>query len=125
MWGHYANAGMGVAIEIKRKNNSQFEKVKYGKKGRFNNVIEILTNKSKEWKYESEWRYIFRTKEIFYSHKIEKLYFGVPYSKLQNYEELKNKHSKLQQYLKLLERLEVKCLENNIPFEAYEIPESA
>ena len=125
MWGHYANAGMGVAIEIKLSNKSQFEEVIYGEQCRFENVKEVLSNKSKEWDYENEWRYISETEETLYPHKIEKLYFGVPYSKLENYEELKSKHSKLQKYLELLERLKTKCLESNITVEEYEIPHSA
>jgi len=94
MWGHYANAGKGIVIEIDTytQYDSDIKKIIYRKNKNLNTLEKILTHKSKEWKYEDEYRY------LSVSHlpdnkvklgKVLKIYFGTPYKKLLNYQEIK------------------------------------
>ena len=114
MWGHYAEAGMGVAIEIEA-NSSLMKKVHYGKTNRHSNLIEILTNKSAQWEYEKEWRYLSTNQNKYYKADITKIYFGTPYQHLTNYDEIKTKHHKLQEYLQRSTALREECAKRNIP----------
>jgi hypothetical protein len=59
MWGHYANAGMGIVIEVDVNDYENIKKVVYGKSYKnLNTIKEILTHKAKEWEYEHESRYL-------------------------------------------------------------------
>ncbi len=118
MWGHYANAGMGVAIELEVKNCKDIEEIYYNNTtSNSDNIKEILTRKSKQWEYEYEFRYIKEHKNIneekenrnkkIYKNCIKKIYFGTPYKALKNYCDIKEKHTKLKKYLKLKEELEI------------------
>ncbi len=116
MWGHYANSGMGVAIEVDITDCSNIKEVFYSNNRSDSSDIEkILTRKSKAWKYEHECRCIIKdgrkgavTRKI---GRIAKIYFGTPYEQLENYNEIKKKHTKLKEYRKLKYRL-MKCVEN-------------
>ena len=120
MWGHYAEAGMGVAIEIEANPAPPpFEKVHYDKPDRHNSLIEILTNKSAQWEHEEEWRYLTSTKNEYFKTDITKIYFGTPYMRLSNYGEIKTKHRKLQEYLQRLTALRAECSTREIPCEYY------
>ena len=120
MWGHYANAGMGVAIEIITQHNDleklDLYKVNYERNLRkYDTVIDILVNKSKEWEYEHEIRYLKKTNCNFFKHEISKIYFGTPFEKLANYEKIKSKHINLQKYLDLKDELKNTCDKLRIP----------
>jgi hypothetical protein len=112
MWGHYAGAGMGVAIEIEVRDRSRFKKVSYGVAANhdYSSVEEILSNKSKVWRYEREWRYITNSQKAHFEYAIKKIYFGAPYEHLENYEELKTEHKKLSSYLKYSALLKAECV---------------
>ncbi len=115
MWGHYAAAGMGVAIEIEanfENSESSFEKVHYGETNRHGNIREILTNKSSQWSYEKEYRYITTSQDKYLKCKITKIYYGAPYKKLENYYEIKEKHHKLKEYLRRVEALKKECTDS-------------
>jgi hypothetical protein len=116
MWGHYASAGMGVAIEIDVKSHPDFHEVKYdGNASESDGIKKILTNKSLEWEYEREWRYLSKESDRYFKTHIKKLYFGTPYLKLDKYDEIKKKHRKLQSYLEYSESLKRKLDEKFIP----------
>lgn len=121
MWGHYAAAGMGVSIEIEVDMNPPFHKVHYGKTNRYNGLVEILTNKSTNWRHEREWRYISTTQEKYYKADITKIYFGTPYAKLVNYEEIKSKHRTLQKYLRYSDSLRQECDKRKILHKNYSL----
>lgn len=119
MWGHYANAGMGIAIEIDTEDSSNFQEVIYGKNGRFGSYEQILTNKSAEWSYEEEYRYLSENDNNFFKTKIYKIFIGTPYKSLGNYNEIKNKHTKLIKFLKNYKKLEKICQSKKIKLEEY------
>ncbi|MEA1919451.1 MAG: DUF2971 domain-containing protein [Campylobacterota bacterium] len=116
MWGHYANAGMGVVIEVDVQDFSKIKQVRYSNStDELNSIEEILTRKSKEWEYENEFRYL-SNDNISCSVKlgtITMIYFGTPYKQLLNYCDIKEKHEGLKRYLELKEKLENFCYENN------------
>jgi hypothetical protein len=116
MWGHYASAGMGVTIEVDvTKNHPDFYRVKYdGKTSESEGIKNILTNKSREWRHEREWRYLSKESRRYLKHPIEKVYFGTPYVNLANYDAIKHKHRKLQSYLEYSESLKNKLDEKSI-----------
>ncbi len=121
MWGHYANAGMGIAIEVDIKDFSNIKKVNYdNSKENLDTIEEILTHKSLEWAYENEFRYLSK-EDIKKVHigVITKIYFGTPYKNLINYEDIKQVHKKLKSYLELQDNLKKICNEHNIEFEDY------
>ncbi len=120
MWGHYANAGMGVVLKVSLQSSEDFHHVNYEEENRYNHIIEILTNKSKEWSYEKEVRFIKKTNNRFFKEKIEKIYFGMPYENLSNYEEIKSKHRNLKKYLRCSDLLKNKCSDLHIPYENYQ-----
>ena len=123
MWGHYAEAGMGVAIEVVVSPTSPFEKVHYDRTNRHNSIKEILTNKSSQWKYEKERRLLLDTQDDYYKADITKIYFGTPYQKLTNYNEIRAKNHKLREYHQRLEMLKVECDNRTvpIPYEEYHL----
>jgi len=122
MWGHYANAGMGVAIEIDvavdvkkpKKIIQHVKEIKYGKnKNGLDTIEEILTHKSDAWSYEDEFRYIAKHEKINVEiGKITKIYFGTPYKNLTNYTDFKDKHPGLKEYLKFQDKLKDYCKRN-------------
>ena len=109
--GHYANAGKGVVIEIDVENSHNLTTLE-----------EILTNKSKEWIYEDEYRYLSTATLVNNKVKIGKIckiYFGTPYERLTNYQDVKNQHKKLKKYLELKEKLKEFCVDKNINCEDF------
>jgi hypothetical protein len=121
MWGHYANAGMGIAIEIEDDNCKNMEKVVYSDSYKnLNTIKKILTHKTTEWKYEKECRYLSKdNKKYVKIGVITKIYFGTPYKELGNYGDIEEKHPKLNEYLECKKELkkyldcEKKYLENH------------
>lgn len=111
IWGHYANAGMGVAIEVEVNNCSDIEQVTYADSfDQLNSIKEILTHKTKEWSYKNEFRHISENCcDRALKDRITKIYFGTPYEKLSNYEDIKENHTKLKKYLELKQELKTFC----------------
>lgn len=123
MWGHYANAGRGIVIEIDVINSSNIKEVNYDDNNNLNTIEEILTNKSEEWTYEDEYRYL--STDILIDNKVKigsicKIYFGTPYEKLSNYEDIRMNHDNLKKYLKQKEKLKRFCRNKNIYCEDFQ-----
>jgi len=53
--------------------------------------------------------------------KITKIYFGTPYEKLLNYQEIKNNHKDLRDYHELKEKLKDFCNKKNIICQDFEL----
>ena len=116
VWGYYANGFKGVAIEIEvKKNDSEIKEIKYLSKKEFksatNDVIEILTKKLDNWKHENEFRFL---KETQYNNEheignITKVFFGNPYGKLINSDDVIRKSEKLKKYNELKIKLREIC----------------
>lgn len=105
MWGYYANAFKGIAIEIElmkfETSNKIIKDIKYE-----NNLPEldtldenkvktVLTSKMKSWEHECEWRLLVQSDE--YKHKIGEIkavYFGNPYGETLNKKEIINRSIK-------------------------------
>ncbi len=123
MWGHYANTGRGIIIEVDVNDCHNIKEIKYNNNNNLNSIDEILTNKSQEWSYEDEYRYL-STDELVKNKvkigKITKIYFGTPYTNLLNYTEIKSKHKYLKKYLCIKQKLESFCIKQNIQFEDFE-----
>lgn len=128
MWGHYANAGMGIVIEVHVTEGkcSQIKQVKYvNSADNLNSIEKILTRKSEVWKYEDEFRYLskkYDTDNVKIGDLV-KIHFGTPYKTLNNYDDIKDKHTKLKEYLKLKNELEEFCEEKKIETGDYEFNE--
>ena len=124
MWGHYANTGRGIIIEVDVENCHNIKKVIYGSNDNLDKIEDILTNKSKEWVYEDEYRYL-STDDLINNKveigKITKIYFGTPYEKLQNYQEIKDKHKDLKDYHELKAKLQDFCKKKNIICQDFEL----
>lgn len=126
MWGHYANAGMGIVIEVDVTGEKckQIKQVKYDNSTEnLNSIEKVLTHKSKVWEYEDEFRYLSKEQE---GDKVKignlvKIHFGTPYKNLKNYKDIKNKHKNLRDYLRLKTELEDFCKDKNIDTEDYEL----
>ncbi len=130
-WGHYAGAGMGVAIEFEVDDpkvddleNDNLYKVRYQDSLQHAMDIkkseDVFKTKSLEWEYEKEFRFIKKMDEEFYKPKISKILFGTPYKKLSNYNDIKEKHEKLKKYLHYKELIECICKEENIETDEYD-----
>jgi len=123
MWGHYANTGMGVVIEVDvgSEKCNQIKQVKYiNSTDNLNSIEQVLTRKSKEWKYEDEFRYLSKeTDDKVKVGNIVRVYFGTPYEKLANYNDIKIKHENLIIYLKFKDTLKKFCEEKNILCQDY------
>ena len=122
MWGHYANTGMGIVIEIEVSDCHEIKQVRYSNvTTNLNSIEAVLTRKSEDWQYEDEFRYLSKnTDEKVKIGKITKIYFGMPYKNLINYDDIKKKHSKLKKYLELKEELEKFCVTENVEYNDYE-----
>ena len=121
MWGHYAAAGMGVAIEVD-VDESTVEKISYTNSfENLNTVRDMLTHKSTEWCYEHEYRYLSASLSdtTIKLGKITKIYFGTPYKGLSNYGEIKTKHEKLNSYMCFQRKLKDHCERRSIRCEDY------
>ena len=114
VWGHYANGGKGVAIEIQVDNEKKYDiyTVTYTDNFQENlNIKKILTTKSTSWKYEDEYRLLTTKQGNEHSiGKITKIYIGTPYKSLQNYE--KDIKIKLCSFINNVEKLKEFCKEN-------------
>lgn len=123
MWGHYANAGRGVVIEVQVEDCSNIHEVKYTTMDNLNTMEEILTNKSPQWAYEHEFRYL-STDDLVDNKvkigKITKIYFGTPYEQLRNYQEIMEQHTTLKEYLQKKESLKKICIEKCIAYEDFQ-----
>lgn len=124
MWGHYANTGRGVVIEIDVEDSSNIKEINYGDNHNLNTIEEILTNKSKEWEYEDEYRYL--STDSLVNNKVQigricKIYFGTPYERLTNYDEIKKDHINLKKYHELKEKLMVFCQTKTIDYEDFQL----
>ncbi|WP_373032930.1 DUF2971 domain-containing protein [Sulfurovum sp.] len=122
MWGHYANTGRGVVIEVDVENIHNIKEINYGSNENLNTIEEILTNKSKEWIYEDEYRYL--STDDLTNNKVKignicKIYFGTPYENLLNYQDVKEKHDNLKKYLAQKEKLKKFCIGKNIDCEDF------
>jgi hypothetical protein len=126
MWGHYSNAGKGVAIEIIINDAKDLCKIKYiDTKEKLSTIEDVLTRKSTDWEYEKEWRYLSTSgANPIIIGKITKIYFGTPYKNLSNYDEIKEKHTTLIEYLKFKEELEKYCKEKDIECVDYDFSQS-
>ncbi|WP_404316973.1 DUF2971 domain-containing protein [Malaciobacter canalis] len=117
MWGHYANTGRGVAIEINVEDSSNIREINYNTNDNLNTMEKILTNKSKEWVHEDEYRYL--STNNLPNNKVSigtitKIYFGTPYEALTNYEKIRMKHDKLKEYYKFKDTLKKACITKDI-----------
>ncbi|SMN12591.1 hypothetical protein SPBRAN_187 [uncultured Candidatus Thioglobus sp.] len=122
MWGHYANAGMGVAIELEVQDSSNIEPITYDDNmPSFGDVRGILTRKSKVWEYESEVRYLSNeeTEDKVKIGTITKVYFGMPYKDLKNYNNIETEHTTLKRYLEYKTELKNICEKQKIKCEDY------
>ncbi|HZF71449.1 DUF2971 domain-containing protein [Sulfuricurvum sp.] len=122
MWGHYANSGRGIVIEIDVEHCHNIKEVKYDNDNNLNTIEEILTNKSEEWIYEDEYRYL--STDYLDGNKVKignicKVYFGSPYKHLSNYKEILSIHTDLKKYLRLKKKLEKFCVDQNIGYEDF------
>ncbi len=117
MWGHYANTGRGVAIEINVEDCSNIKEVNYDTCDNLNTMEKILKNKSKEWDYEDEYRYL-STNDLANNKvkigEITRIYFGTPYEELINYEEIRKNHNALKRYHKFRNILKKTCCTKGI-----------
>ncbi len=130
MWGHYANGFKGVAIEVE-VDDYLCKEVNYkeqipGGNGSLN-VEDILTCKKKDWDYEFEYRRLFKkadntcdgeNKKI---GQITKVYFGTPYSGLENTDIIIKNDKYLQKYYCLKEELKAECKKHNIECKDYKL----
>ncbi len=120
--GHYANTGKGIVIEVDVENCHNIKEVNYDTKYNLNTIEEILTNKSTEWAYEDEYRYL--STDTLEDNKVKigkitKIYFGTPYENLLNYEEIKREHENLKKYLALKNKLIKFCKDESIDYEDF------
>ena len=131
MWGHYANAGKGIVLEVElfESNVGDIKEVKYSDSrsvidgvNEYENVHKILSNKSLVWCYEDEYRYVsekaIKNNKIKIG-KITKIYFGTPYENLKNYNKIKEKHIALKEYHKYRDKLKSFCELKKIEVSAF------
>lgn len=117
MWGYYANAFKGVAIEIEvnlsRTDDEKIYELSYEdelpniSKTDKVSVERVLTRKRESWRHESEWRFLIQSKEP--KHKIGEIkavYFGDPYGGLSNRKELVEKSAKKEEFEEYFHRSE-------------------
>jgi hypothetical protein len=134
MWAHYANGFKGLAIEIEADNTINFHKVKYQnefsqnndelatKNLRLNKIIKIITHKTSNWEYESEFRCIKKMNSPGKSPvgRVTGVYFGAPFKGILNRDQVFSSCVKLQTYQDLSNRLkDAAALHNLECFEAH------
>lgn len=114
MWGYYANAFKGVAIEVDldvRKEgiwNGEVKAITYTNDppSAEDDVVKILTTKSKSWKEEEEYRFLVPSESNYQKiGKISRVYFGNPYDILDNKKEIEAITPFFQEYIKLRDEL--------------------
>lgn len=134
MWGHYANAGKGIVIEVKLKEDcvSDIVPVEYNdSKDTYENLPDddkdklkaILSNKSKNWCYEDEYRYLSDNQLVDNKvnvGEITKIYFGTPYTHVSNYDDIKIESKSLKKYISLAEELKIYCKSKEIKCEDFD-----
>jgi len=108
MWGYYANGFRGVAVEIEVC-EKEVKKIKYvdkipGFKGDNPNdeAVEILTTKLSLWEHECEYRFLKKSYDS--RHKIGNitaLYFGDPYERAKNKNNMIENSDAIRKYLEL------------------------
>lgn len=95
MWGYYAKGFKGIVLEVEIEENYEFSKIVYDdnwpklSNDYFDEIRKVLLHKNKLWKHEDEYRFL---KQIEIKNndnnlnigKIKAIYFGGPYSKLIN-----------------------------------------
>lgn len=112
LWGYYANGFRGIAIEVECENN-EVEKITYEKniktledEGGLVDAKDILTTKLEPWVSEDEYRFLVESQNNF--HKIGEItavYFGDPYNRAVNKDEIYHKSKLLNNYKDLKEKL--------------------
>ena len=126
MWGHYANAGKGVVIEVDvdEKHQSSIYTVKYLPSREiltnFSDVKEVLITKSKSWSYEKEARFLSDDELVNNTiklGKISKIYFGTPFNSWTNYDDVLKESKSLKKYLCYKKKLESYLASQNIKYE--------
>jgi hypothetical protein len=127
LWGYYANGFKGVAIEIDANERSDVFEIKYTSEKDFSvdlfEVKDILTRKLECWQHEKEYRFLKQNKQedMYKAGKISKVYFGNPYSKINNKKNVDDNSHTLRRYNFLKRELELFCKEKKIPTENYEL----
>lgn len=112
MWGYYANAFKGIAIEIE-VDESEVRKIDYvdsiqklsdwADKGE---IEKLLSAKFISWQHEAEYRFLIDDQRNFHEiGKITAIYFGEPYRGAHNKQSIYSDNKSLQEYEKLKEEL--------------------
>lgn len=108
LWGYYANGFRGIAIEVER-GDTELRKINYKKSIKSiddASVDEILTTKLNPWKKEEEYRFLVLSDNNFHEiGKIKAVYFGEPYNRAVNKDNIYKKTPVLQEYKEIKERL--------------------
>lgn len=129
MWGHYANAGKGVVIEVDvdEKYQSKVYPVKYLPSREiltnFSDAKVVLTTKSRSWSYKKESRFLSNDNLENNTVKlgtISKIYFGIPFKSWTNYDDILKENKPLKKYLCYKEKLESYLASQNINFEDFD-----
>jgi hypothetical protein len=106
LWGYYANGFRGVAVEVD-VGKEEVREIKYEPElpriegGNYKkNAIKILTSKLRPWSHECEYR--FMIKSLNNKHKIGNitaLYFGDPYERAHNRNNIVENSNNIRRYL--------------------------
>jgi len=125
LWGYYANGFKGVTIEIEVENTDIIE-VKYVSQNEFNknmsDVKEIITQKLVNWEHENEYRFLKKSEEN--QQKIgliTKVFFGTPYSNLNNTQKIREVSKSLRDFDKYKYKLQEVCRNKKIVYKDYNI----
>lgn len=127
LWGYYANGFKGVAIEIDVNEQSDVFEIKYKSEEDFSvdlfDVQDILTRKLEFWQREREYGFLKKNKSEgkYPIGKINRIYFGNPYAKINNRKNVEDNSHILRKYKFLKRELELFCNEKKIPREEYNI----
>ena len=118
LWGYYAGSFRGVAFEVLPANDHIY-KIDYANEipsipdTDDESLKKALTTKLKPWKHEREFRFINKTEEE--KNKIGEivaLHCFIPYSEVENRDQIHKSSDSIQSYLKNLSRLESEVGEN-------------
>ncbi|MFZ3166717.1 MAG: hypothetical protein WA130_03815 [Candidatus Methanoperedens sp.] len=123
LWGYYANGFKGVTIEVEIE-NKDIIKVEYVSQDKFNknmnDVKEIITQKLNNWKHENEYRFLIESEENQQEiGRITKVFFGNPYSNLNNSKKILETSNSLRDFKKYKCKLKETCETKNIYTEDY------